>query len=147
MLSAQSASLAGKAEDAAAIVSAARGNGHVRVIALFQSPIPPGQIRSDAQGIATLKARVGAVQDDIIAAHFGNAASPAPGQGFERNLTRFATTPGFVLNVSLAELEALAADARIVRISLDRAVPHAAGAPGQPAAPPGAVGAGTKPGR
>jgi hypothetical protein len=143
---AQSASLSKKATDAQAMVSAARAKGHVRVIALFESPIPPQQITGDAHVIAALMARVAAVQDAIIAAHFGDASHPKPGQGFDRNLTRFATSPGFALNVSLAELEALADDARILRVSLDQAVPHA-GAQGQPAAPPGMAGTGTKPGR
>lgn len=137
MSSGQSPALSQKASDAAAAVAAARERGHVRVIVMFPAPIPPDQIKPDAEGIARVKARVAEVQDAIIAAHFGSAASPAPGQGFDRALTRFPITPGFAVNVSLRELEALAADARVARLDLDRAVPPAGAGPAPPADRPG----------
>ena len=64
-----------------------------------------------------------ATQDGIIASHFGSATNPTQGQGFNRSLTRFPITPGFAVNVTLAELQALAADARVTRINYDRALP------------------------
>jgi hypothetical protein len=38
---------------------------------------------------------------------------------------RFNLTPGFAVNVSLPELEALAADPRVTQLDYDRAVPPA----------------------
>jgi hypothetical protein len=122
---AQSSALFQKATDAAEIVALAQRQGHVRVIVQFASPVPPEQIRPDAASIADLRAKIAAVQDAIIAAHFGGASSPRPGQGFARGLMRFDTTPGLAISVTLPELEALAADPRVTTINLDRAVPPA----------------------
>jgi hypothetical protein len=122
---AQSSALFQKATDAAELVALVQRQGHVRAIVQFASPVPPEQIRPDAASIADLRAKISAVQDAIIAGHFGNASNPRPGQGFERGLTRFDTTPGFAISVTLPELEALAADPRVTHISLDRAVPPA----------------------
>ena len=97
----------------------------MRVIVQFASPVPPEEIRPDPAGIADLRTRIAAAQDAIIAAHFGSAREPRPGPGFPRALMRFDTTPGFVANATLPELEALAADPRVTRINLDRAVPPA----------------------
>jgi len=47
---------------------------------------------------------------------FGNAANPNQGKGFDRSLQRFDITPMFAINVSRAELDALASDSRVVRI-------------------------------
>jgi hypothetical protein len=41
-------------------------------------------------------------------------------EGLERGLIRFNLTPGFAVNVSTAELAALAADPRVKTITLDR---------------------------
>jgi len=120
---AQSSALARKATDAAELVALAQRQGHVRVIVQFASPVPPEQIRPDPASIADLRAKIAAVQDAIIAAHFGSASNPRPGQGFERGLMRFDTTPGFAISLTLPELEALAADPRVTHINLDRAVP------------------------
>ena len=46
--------------------------------------------------------------------------SPTQGQGFDRGLSRFQITPGFAVNVSPAELQALANDPRVTRINYDR---------------------------
>jgi subtilisin family serine protease len=59
----------------------------------------------------------------IIATHFGSATNPRAGQDFDRELTRFAITPGFAVTVSSAELDALAADPRVQYINYNRMVP------------------------
>jgi hypothetical protein len=111
-----SPALSQKSPDAAPIVALADRDGHVPVIVEFASPVPPGQIRPDPNVLAPLKARIAAVQDAIIGQHFDSAANPRPGQGFERSMTRFDITPAFAVVVTKAELEALAADPRVVRI-------------------------------
>jgi hypothetical protein len=55
-----------------------------------------------------------------IAAHLDIASEPRPDQGFPRALVCFDTTPGFAVNVTRSELEALAADPRVLRIQEDR---------------------------
>ena len=117
---AQTGALSQKATEAAEITAAAQQDGHVRVIVMFDPPVPLGQLKSDATSVANAKAWVAAAQDGIIASHFGNAANPAPGQGFDRGITRFPITPGFAVNVTLQELQALANDARVIRINYDR---------------------------
>jgi serine protease len=44
-----------------------------------------------------------------------------PGRGFTRRHTRFAITPGFVIDVDAAELEALASDPLVKTINIDHA--------------------------
>ena len=73
---AQTGALSQKATEAAEITAAAQQNGHVRVIVMFDSPVPLGQLKSDATSVANAKAWVAAAQDGIIASHFGNAANP-----------------------------------------------------------------------
>src|SRR5215472_11168577 len=103
-----SGALSQKANEAAEILSIAQRNGHVRVIVQFDSPMPASAIRPNAATLATVRGSVAAVQDQIIAAHFGSATDPARGQGFARGLTRFGITPGFAVNVTAAELQDLA---------------------------------------
>jgi hypothetical protein len=114
--------LAQKAPEAAELVAIAQRDGHVRVILTFDPPLPPDQVKPDPATISIIKAGVASRQDAIIADHFGSAASPAAGKGFNRGLSRFEITPGFAINVSLAELKALAADPRVRSLALDRAV-------------------------
>jgi hypothetical protein len=121
---AETAALARKATDAAAIVALAQRQGHVRVIVQFPSPVPAGG--TDASGIDERKARIARVRDAIVAAHFGSASDPRPGQGFARGFAPFELTPGFAITVTLPELEALAGDPRVTHIDLDRAMPPAA---------------------
>jgi subtilisin family serine protease len=109
-----------KASEAAEITAIAQQNGHVRVIVLFDSPIPPGQLKPDPGSVANAKAQVAAARDAIVSWHFGSATSPAQGQGFDRGLSRFQVTPGFAVNVSPSELQALANDPRVARINYDR---------------------------
>lgn len=120
---APSASLQAIASEAAEMAAIARQRGHVRVIVQFASPVPPGDIRPDPAIIANVRARIAALQDGIIARHFGNAANPAAGRGFARGIHRFGITPGFAVNVSQQELEALAIDPAVIRIQYDRPVP------------------------
>jgi len=122
---AQISPLAQKAPDAGEIVAQAQRQGHVRVIVRFASPVPPEAIKPDPASIANVKAQVAAAQDAIIATHFGSASDPRPGAGFARGITRFDLTPGFAVNVTLPELEALAADPRVTHLDYDRAVPPA----------------------
>jgi serine protease len=115
-----SPALARKAPDAAEIVATATKKGYVRIIAEFTGPVPASEIRPDSAQLASVKARIAAMQDAIIASHFGSAANPRPGRGFQRGLLRFDISPMFAVNVTKTELEALAADPRIVRIHFDR---------------------------
>ncbi|MCX7899177.1 MAG: protease inhibitor I9 family protein, partial [Methylocystis sp.] len=120
---AQSAALSQKAADASragALLNAAKQKGHVRVIAMFNSPVPASAMRSDAQSVANIKSGVAAARDAIIASHFGNAKSPTAGTGFPRGLTSFPITAGFAVNVSAQELEALASDPRVKSVQEDR---------------------------
>ena len=118
-----SAALSQKAPDAAEMVATAQAKGFVRVIVRFQSPVAANEIRPDAASIAAVSAKIAAVQDTIIAAHFGSATSPVAGAGFSRGISRFTMTPGFAVNVTRAELEALAADPLVSMINYDRAMP------------------------
>jgi subtilisin family serine protease len=115
--------LSQKSPDAAEIVARVQQMGRVRIIVMFQPPVAPSEVRPDAASIAAVKAQVAAIQDAIIAAHFGSAAAPRPGPGFARGLARFEITPGFAVTVTRAELEALAADPNVASIHYDRAVP------------------------
>ncbi len=117
---AQTDALWAKATEAAEITAIAQQNGHVRVIVLFDSPVPANQLRSDPSSIANIRAQVTTVRDGILATHFGSAINLMPGQGFDRGLARFQITPGFAVNVSPSELQALANDPRVARINYDR---------------------------
>lgn len=89
-----------KAANWGRLVSSAKAKGHVSVIVEF----------------AVAGAAKEAVENAIIAEHFGSSANPRPGAGFTRALQRFGVSPMFAVNVSPAELEALAADPRVIRI-------------------------------
>jgi hypothetical protein len=113
--------LASKATDASALTDAAQQQGHVRIIVQFSAPTLADQPTRDAAAIATVKTQIASIQDTIIASHFGSAANPAPGAGFPRGLLRFDITPMFAVNVSKAELDALAANPLVTAIHLDKA--------------------------
>jgi hypothetical protein len=115
-----SATLSAKAPDAAMITATAEQRGFARIIVEFAAPVPPNEMRPDPAFLASVKARIAASQDAIIAAHFGSASNPSDGKGFARGLRRFDITPGFAVNVDKAELESLAADPRVLRIHYDR---------------------------
>ena len=113
------------ATEAAKLLAIAQQKGHVRVIVAFDSPVAAHQLRPDAASLAIVTSGVAATQDDIIARHFGSASSPTAGQGSVRGISRFPITPGFAVNVTGAELDALAADPQVVHIQHDRPVPPA----------------------
>src|SRR6202521_5967419 len=119
-----SAALLQKSPQATELTAVATQRGHVRVIVEFASPLPPSQIRPDPALLEPLKAQIAARKNAIIATHFGSASNTRPGQGFARRLTRMEISPIFSLNVNRAEMEALAADPRVLRIHYDQPVPH-----------------------
>ncbi len=118
-----SAELLKKAPDANILSAIAEREGHVRIIVEFSGPLPANQIIADPALLGSVKAQIASIQDAIIATHFASAAHPRNGQGFQRGLLRFDISPMFAVNVSRTELEALAADSRVVHIHLDRLVP------------------------
>jgi len=113
--------LAQKAPQAAELATIAAQSGFVRVIVQFAAPGVPSQLRPEAEFLAPIKTQIASTQDAIIASQFGSATNPSEGQGFSRSLVRFDIRPMFAVNVSLAELTALAADSRIVSIYHDAA--------------------------
>jgi subtilisin family serine protease len=115
-----SAALMQKSAQAAEIAVIADQRGHVRLIIEFASPVPANQVRPDPALLAPLRAQIAATQDAIIGTHFGSPSNPREGQGFPRALRRLDITPMFAVNVNRAEMEALAADPRVLRIYPDR---------------------------
>jgi hypothetical protein len=113
--------LALKARDASALTDTAQQQGHVRIIVQFSAPTLADQPTRDAAAIATVKTQIASIQNTIIASHFGSAANPTPGAGFPRGLLRFDISPMFAVNVSKAELDALAANPLVTAIHLDKA--------------------------
>jgi hypothetical protein len=113
--------LAQKAPGAAEIASVAAQRGFVRIIVEIAAPGLPTELRPDPDFLASITPQITTLQDAVIAAHFGSAANPSEGQGFSRNLVRFEISPLLAVNVSPAELDALAADPGIVFIQYDRA--------------------------
>ena len=99
------------------LLSSAESKGYVRVIVMFEPPVSPNAVRPDAASVAAVRARVASTRDAILSTHFGNA-QPAS-SGFARGLTSFPITPGFAMNVTAQELEALASDGRVLSIQLD----------------------------
>ena len=120
---ASSTALASKAPEASSIAATAQTNGHVRVIVLLNAPNIANQARPDAATIAAARAQVAGLQDTVLANHFGDATNLRPGRGFTRRHARFAITPGFVIDVDAAELEALASDPLVKTINIDHARP------------------------
>src|SRR5262245_24523964 len=118
-----SSALSQKAPEVDEILSIAQRDGSVRVIVQFDSPMQASEIKSDASSRATVKANVAATQDAIISAHFGSAAGPLGGPGFERGILRFDFTPGFAVNVTAAEVEQLANNPLVRIINYDRPMP------------------------
>jgi hypothetical protein len=142
-----SPALGSKAPEAATIAATAQTNGHVRVIVLLDAPASVNQVKPELGAVAAAKAQVATLQNLVVGRHFGDAANPQQGAGFQRNLTRFDITPGFAIEVDAKELEALAADPLVKTINEDRAMPptllQSVPLIGQPAAyTNGATGAG-----
>lgn len=99
------------------LLSSAQSKGYVRVIVLFDSPVAPSATAPDQAAIATITTQVASARNAILSTHFGGAQPAAT--SFARGLTSFPITPGFAMNISAQELEALAADPRVVSIQLD----------------------------
>lgn len=99
------------------LLSSAQSKGYVRVIVLFDSPVGPTAGAPDAAAIATMKSQVASVRSAILSSHFGGDQPSST--GFARGLTSFPITPGFAMNITAQELEALASDPRVVSIQLD----------------------------
>jgi len=111
-----SSALVNKAPDAAKLINTAERQGFVSIIVEFAPPTAPTVLRPSAAILEPHKAQVRAIQDSIIANHFGSATAPRPGQGFIRGLQRLSVSPMFAINVNATELEDLAADPQVVRL-------------------------------
>ena len=123
---AQTPALTQKSTDAGEMSSIALSNGYVRVIVQYDTPVSSNAITAEPRALDAIKSQNAALQDIIIGAHFPGAPSAATtpsGQPFARGLVRFDYTPSFAVNVTQSELDALAADPRVVHIEYDRAVP------------------------
>src|SRR3954463_7688580 len=96
---AQKPALSQKSNDASELLARIQQDGSVRVIVLFDSPVPPSQVTPEPANVAAVKTRVASMQDSILSMHFGSPTPPAS-QGIERGLTRFEITPGFALSVN-----------------------------------------------
>lgn len=119
---AQSSTLSGKtagATSASQLLTIAQNKGYVRVIVMFESPVPPTAIQGDSTSVANIKTQVAAARNAILSSHFGDAENPTA-RGFSRGLTTFPITAGFAINVTAQELEALGADSRVLTIQHDR---------------------------
>ncbi|WP_165364133.1 MULTISPECIES: S8 family serine peptidase [Rhodoplanes] len=117
---AQDAALRQKATDFTAISSTLDSTGHAAIIVEFESPTPRSEFRNDPDFLASLKARIAAQQAAIINTHFGSVATPRAGVGFNRSLQLMSISPMFAINATRAEIDALAADGRVVRIHPNR---------------------------
>ena len=118
-----SAVLASKAPEASSIATTAQTNGHVRVIVILNAPNIANQTRPEAATVAAARSQVAGLQDTVLANHFGDATDLRPGLGFTRCPARFTITPGFVIDVDAAELEALTSDPLVKSINVDHARP------------------------
>jgi hypothetical protein len=115
--------LADKAEPAMArkLLEAAVNNGYVRIIVTFKVSFDPTNVTP--ANIADVQKEVKAHQDEIIRAHFGNAETPKEGRGFPRSVTRYDINPGFMVNVNPAELESIANNSLVEKITPDGVLP------------------------
>jgi virginiamycin B lyase len=113
---AQSSTLSEKAPDAARITATADQSGYARIIVEFAGPVTVSQMRPNPAFLAPIRAQIASIQDAIIATHFGSATNPTQGQGFPRAVQRIDILPMFAVNVTRTELEALAADPRVLKI-------------------------------
>ena len=116
--------LSQKAAEAAEITAAAQQNGYVRVIVMFEPPVPANQLKSDATSVANARARVAAAQDGILSHAFRQRREPGARRRLRPRHHPLPHHAGFRDQCHLAELEALAADARVTRINHDRPQRH-----------------------
>jgi subtilisin family serine protease len=113
-----STALSRKSPDAAEIQSRARASGLIRVIVEYRDPAGPARaaLGTSAENIPAAVAENRAAQDAILSDRVGPPATALAGRG----LTRMDLTPAFAFDATVAELEALADDDRVVTIVLDR---------------------------
>jgi hypothetical protein len=118
-VAADPAPLAQKSPDAEEIQARAQSTGSVRVIVMYR--VPPGPARANlgtaAENISEIIRENHAVQDAILGDHIGD---PRALTNPSRGLTRMDITPAFAINATMAEIEALANDDRVVTIEIDR---------------------------
>lgn len=107
-----------KADDAASLLATAESQGYVRVIVEFLQPNRPAALTPDPAALEPVKAEIAAIQDTLIAAHLSNAPAGV-GDSFIRAYRRLEITPMMAVNVTPAELESLASDDQVIRISPD----------------------------
>jgi subtilisin family serine protease len=110
---AQSAKFTAKARNMNAIMSDVQSKGKARVIVEFS--VSAANLMSKG-GLSARKAAVRSGQDAVLASTFGSVAAVSSG----RSLSRMKIQPMFAIEVSLAELEKLAADSRVVGIYSDQ---------------------------
>jgi peptidoglycan hydrolase-like protein with peptidoglycan-binding domain len=104
-----------KAAEAAQIIALAEQEGYVRIVVEGASPVST-ELTSEPTFLQDLKAHNHSIQDAIVMTHFGDPSNLRIEGRFQRGFVRFDYTPTFSINVNRAELEALAADPRVVRI-------------------------------
>lgn len=109
--------LAQKSNDASGLIAASRRDGYVRIIVEFKEPATLAA--TEPADMAAVEKDIVAAQNAIIARHFGSATVPRPATGFQRALTRFAISAGFVVNATLAEVRSLASDPDVVALRED----------------------------
>ena len=126
-----SRALTQKAGEAAQLIDMVQDQGSIRIKVQVKSPVSANAVTAAPASISALRAGVAAIQNAIIADHFGSSAAPTAGRGFPRDITRFELTPGFGVTVNETELEGLATDPRVKYITynemlsptLDQSVP------------------------
>jgi uncharacterized membrane protein len=112
-----------KAKEAAAMSAIAEQTGSIRIIVEFTPLLRGDEMRPEPAVLDRVKAYVRSTQDEILIRHFGSASSPRQAAGFDRNLKRATISPMFSINVTKAEMEALAADPQVLFINQDVADP------------------------
>jgi serine protease len=113
-----STALSRKSPDSAEIQSRAQASGLIRVIVQYRPPAGPARaaLGTSAESIPAIAAENHAAQDAILSDRVGPPATALAGRG----LTRMDLTPAFAFEATVAELDALAEDDRVVTIVVDR---------------------------
>lgn len=114
------AAFAAKSDASSEILAEIGQHGFSRVLVEFRRPATASRLTPSGAGLETYKASIKDGRDAIVSSLFGNPDHPMDGRGFARALRNFEISPIFAVNVDQAELEALAADARVIRIHYDR---------------------------
>ncbi len=113
-----SPALQAKGVNAAALISQATTQGHVRIIVDYKPAAGPAMstLGTAAENMPAVIRENQAAQDPILSAHFG---APAALSGSDRALRRMEISPSFAINATAAEIEALANDNRVTQIRID----------------------------